>query len=213
LRPPLIAKYVSQPRETEDLNFALQVTPAGRIGEDRAAVFPITGGHLVVVADGAGGTSGGAASADAVLSKAGAFVPMSVTDCVQFLTDLDVRLRAIGQTTAVVASVANGHVIGASVGDSGAWVLSPSDLVDLTEEQNRKPLLGSGLAKPVGFGPCSVSGRLLVASDGLFNYVALERIRELATTLPLASTASALVDAARLPSGVLRDDVAVIVAG
>jgi len=103
--------------------------------------------------------------------------------------------------------------MGASVGDSGAWLLTPPDFVDLTEDQNRKPLLGSGLAKPVAFGPYSISGRLLVASDGLFKYVACERIRELATTLPLASTAGALVDAARLPSGALQDDVAVIVAG
>jgi len=40
-----------------------------------------------------------------------------------------------------------------------------------------------------------------------------DRILELATALPLARGAAALVDAARLRSGALQDEVAVIVAG
>lgn len=86
-------------------------------------------------------------------------------------------------------------------------------IVDLTRDQKRKPLLGSGNAIPIGFGPLACVSRLLLGSDGLFEYVPHERIRDLSNSLPLANAAAALVDAARLPSGALQDDVAVIVAG
>jgi len=75
-----------------------------------------------------------------------------------------------GQCTAVVVEISEGRVFGASVGDSGAWMLPGKAIVDLTENQNRKPLLGSDEASPMGFGPIEISGRLLIASDGLFKY-------------------------------------------
>jgi hypothetical protein len=109
--------------------------------------------------------------------------------------------------------VADGQVFGASVGDSCAWLLSAAGVLDLTEYQKAKPLLGSGNAKPIGFGPFSCVGRLLVGSDGLFKYVPSDRIHALATTLPLAEVPAALVDAARLRSGALQDDIAIIVGG
>jgi serine/threonine protein phosphatase PrpC len=119
----------------------------------------------------------------------------------------------IGQATAVIAIIIDGQVWGASVGDSGAWLISSSGIVDLTQNQKRKPFLGSSNAVPIGFGPQVCENRLLLGSDGLFKYVADERIRDLSSSLPLAHAAAALVDSARLPSGALQDDVAVIVAG
>jgi PPM family protein phosphatase len=119
----------------------------------------------------------------------------------------------VGEATAVIAILVDGQVWGASVGDSGAWLISTSGIVDLTRDQKRKPLLGSGNAIPIGFGPLACVSRLLLGSDGLFEYVPHERIRDLSNSLPLANAAAALVDAARLPSGALQDDVAVIVAG
>jgi hypothetical protein len=47
----------------------------------------------------------------------------------------------------------------------------------------------------------------------LFKYVPHDRIQRLVRTLPIDAAAAALVEAARLPSGALCDDIAVIVAG
>jgi hypothetical protein len=42
--------------------------------------------------------------------------------------------------------------VGASVGDSSAWLISPAgEVTDLTAQQRRRPLLGSGEALPVQF--------------------------------------------------------------
>jgi serine/threonine protein phosphatase PrpC len=195
------------------VDFAIQVVPAKRVGEDRAEVFSRPEGHLLVLADGAGGTSGGAAAADAVLASALTFFPNSCSDCVRFLQNLDQKLTTVGQSTVVVVFLTDSIVWGASVGDSSAWLIGPTDIADLTQHQKAKPLLGSGNAVPIGFGPLPFVGRVLVGSDGLFKYVSHDRIATLAGSLPCDDAAAALVDAARLRSGALQDDIAVIVAG
>jgi serine/threonine protein phosphatase PrpC len=196
-----------------DLDIAIRIVPANRVGEDRAAAFTVPNGQLLVLADGAGGTSGGAAAADAVLARASVFSPTSAPDCVHVLETVDRALAELGQTTAILLVVSAGRVFGASVGDSTAWLLDGSHALDLTENQDRKPLLGSGRAKPAPFGPFDLRGRVLLGSDGLFKYVDVDRIRDIATNLPLASVPDTLVAAARLPSGGLQDDIAIIVAG
>jgi hypothetical protein len=67
-------------------------------------------------------------------------------------------------------------VLGASVGDSEAWLVGEATIARLTNGQVHKPLLGSGRAIPVGFGPVPLAGRLIVASDGLFKYCTEQRI-------------------------------------
>ena len=195
------------------MEIAIQVVHAKRNGDDRAKVLPTATGHLLVLADGAGGTSGGAAAADAVLARARNLAPNSASDCVRFLHDLDRQLANVGQTTAIIAVLQDGQVFGASVGDSSAWLLSATGVVDLSQDQSRKPLLGSGNARPIGFGPLPCVGRVLVGSDGLFNYVAYDRICAVASGLPLTEVPAALVAAARLRTGALQDDIAVIIAG
>lgn len=195
------------------MDIAIQVVPARRNGDDRAEAIPRGTGHLLVLADGAGGTSGGAAAADAVLACARDLAFSSPSDCVGFLRDLDRQLTNVGQTTAIVMVLEDGQVFGASVGDSCAWLLTASSVVDLTQHQKAKPLLGSGNATPIAFGPLPCAGRVLVGSDGLFKYVAYERVCALARSLPLTEVPAALVAAARLRSGALQDDIAVIVAG
>jgi serine/threonine protein phosphatase PrpC len=207
LKPGTLAR-----RETH-VDFAIQVVPAGRVGDDRAEAFSRPDAHLLVLADGAGGTSGGAAASDAILASAVTFFPQSTSHCIRFLQDLDQQLTTVGQTTAVVLVLTGSQVFGASVGDSSAWLLGPADVTDLTQHQKAKPLLGSGNAVPIGFGPLPLVGRVLIGSDGLFKYAPHERIAFLASSLPLAEAAAALVDAARLRSGALQDDIAVVVAG
>jgi serine/threonine protein phosphatase PrpC len=128
----------------------------------------------------------------------------------ELLGRLDRELEGVGETTAVVAVATRDQVFGASVGDSEAWMVG-SGVVVLTQGQQRKPLLGSEAAVPVGFGPTVRKGRLVIGTDGLFKYVSSERIRELASSGNPHGMAEALVDAARLPSRALQDDVAVVV--
>jgi serine/threonine protein phosphatase PrpC len=79
----------------------------------------------------------------------------------------------------------------------------------VTSHQIRKPLLGRGNVKPVGFGPSPFEGRLLVATDGLFKYGKADTLEEITRAAPIRETAWRLVDSVRLPSGNLQDDATV----
>ena len=192
---------------TEPLVAVIDASP-GR-GHDRAGAVRTATGYLPVLADGAGGTTGGAEAASRVVARALAERPRTASACVALLASLDDRLG--GETTAVVLAVVDGVVLGASVGDSGAWMPRGKELVDLTENQRRKPLLGSGRATVVAIDPVPLAGRLLVASDGLSSYVQSAQILEI-LALPFADIPSALTSAARLPSGALQDDLSIVVA-
>jgi serine/threonine protein phosphatase PrpC len=188
---------------------------SGGKGEDRVLVQHYGSRTLAVVADGAGGTGGGAAAAAMACSIAaqklrtgGAGTPEDWARC---LYEADQALvRSGGQCTAVVVEISEGRLVGASVGDSGAWLLTGKAIVDLTENQHRKPLLGSDEAMPMGFGPIDLSGRLLIATDGLFKYATESDIAQRATALSANDAVDKLIAGVRLISGALPDDVAVI---
>jgi serine/threonine protein phosphatase PrpC len=188
------------------MHVAIQVAAAGRTGADRAIAVPREDGHLLVLADGATGIGGGAAAADAVIAAASE----CGTDLVEFLESLDHQLNGIGETTAVVVHVANGLIRGATVGDSEAWLVD-SGITELSEKT--KARLGSGRAEPSAFGPVPCTGRVLLASDGLLKFVDHDRICRLARAGSIEEAATALVAVARLRSGALQDDVAVVLAG
>jgi serine/threonine protein phosphatase PrpC len=192
---------------------------AGSEMQDRLAAITVPDATVIVVADGAGGVAGGAEAAELVLEflsdRAAALASSAEpADLAIALADLDLALlehTRAGWATAVVV-VANAQAVwGASAGDSQAWLIRGDTTLDLTSARHPKPLLGSGEAVPVGFGPLPFLGRLLVATDGLFDYVDPKRIIELAGSDPLQQTAEKLIEAARLPSGGLWNDVAVIV--
>jgi PPM family protein phosphatase len=190
---------------------------SGARGEDRIAVERGAAGLLVVVADGAGGTAGGAEAAQAVCDAVvEAFRARSSGGAAWdgFLRLVDATLAKAdhgGFSTAVVVEIVDGQVAGASVGDSGAWLVAPDGIVDLTERQVHKPLLGSGAARPVAFGPVSLRGRVLVGTDGLFKYASRARIASATVEGTAEAAVAALVDAVRLRNGTLQDDVAVVV--
>ncbi|MBI4032179.1 SpoIIE family protein phosphatase [Candidatus Berkelbacteria bacterium] len=171
---------------------------------------------VIVVADGAGGVGGGAQTAQAVCDLVVTHVrrPNSAGQrWTDQLREIDLAIaasRAGGLSTAVVLEIREGTVTGASVGDSGAWIVSAAEVVDLTKDQVRKPLLGSGAAIPVSFGPVHLNGRLLVGTDGLFKYAARSDIVANAMEGTLEGAASALIDGVRLRNGSLQDDVAVV---
>ncbi|MBA3539860.1 MAG: SpoIIE family protein phosphatase [Deltaproteobacteria bacterium] len=167
-------------------------------------------GIVIALADGAGGTGNGDVAAQAVIDAVAA-APTS-TAWAALLAELDREPARLGcgQTTAVIVAVTASGLVVTSVGDSGAWIVRGTTLEDLTADQSRKPLVGSGCAPfTVHAGPLA-GGTLLVASDGLLKYA---KPRDIALALAgddLAVVARALVDLVRLPSGALQDDVALV---
>ena len=118
--------------------------------------------------------------------------------------------QGAGETTGIVAVVSQGNVVGASVGDSQAWIIGDETVFDLTKRQRRKPLLGAGVATPIGFGPRPWLGSLLLATDGLFRYTRQQSIIDVIRKMPIEEGVEALVDLVRLPSGERQDDISVI---
>lgn len=190
---------------------AVLVAAARSGGQDRARVFEREDALIVALADGAGGTGNGAIAAQAIVDAVGE-VTSATHDWCALLDELDVdaQRQINGQSTAVIVTIRGGVVSGASVGDSGAWLIRDSDLHDLTEGQHRKPLVGAGCV-PRRIPPTALDGgTLLVASDGLLRYAKLTDLARIARGADLHEAARALVDLVRLPNGTLQDDVAVV---
>jgi serine/threonine protein phosphatase PrpC len=186
--------------------------------QDRCAIMEIPSGLVLVVADGAGGQSGGAEAAVTAVEQVrrSARELISPEACVQVLQRIDQQIanaRQAGETTCALAIATATRVLGASVGDSGAWLLTGAGYLNLTEAQSRKPFLGTGVATVVPFDK-AVEGpaRLLLASDGLLKYASADRIIGALRTDGIETAASQLVALVRYPSGSYPDDVTVILA-
>ncbi|WP_437548688.1 protein phosphatase 2C domain-containing protein [Sorangium sp. So ce367] len=189
---------------------------AGSANEDRLELSCRGDRWTVVIADGAGGLSGGAAaarSATSAMAALGAETELDPDGWCERLSLLDRELEAeprCGETTLVVVQVSRGELWGASVGDSGALLVTPDGPIELTAGQRRKPLVGSGACRPAIIPRQPLSGRLLVATDGLLKYTSLATINALARTGDVTTAVEALIQAVTLPSGNLQDDVAVV---
>ncbi len=186
--------------------------------QDRGAVIEASIGLLMVVADGAGGQSGGAEAAamavELVRQKINELPDASA--CVALLQSMDQAIsqdRIAGETTCALAVVTRDGVYGASVGDSGAWVINQSGFINLTERQSRKPFIGSGSAWPSPFEYRTTDGdSLLLATDGLLKYTSSERILSVCRNEPAPHVPRRLIELVRYPSGAVPDDVTVIFA-
>lgn len=192
------------------LSYAVEVAAAQRDGQDRARVIEAGDDLIVALADGAGGTGNGATAAQAIVDAVGA--DSAADDWCVLLDDLDCDTQRLGndQSTAVIVSIRGGVLSGASVGDSGAWLLQGANVVELTQGQQRKPLVGDGCA-PWRIPPTRLNGgALLVASDGLLRYAKQLDIIRIASSEDLQAAARALIDHVRLPNGTLQDDVVVV---
>jgi serine/threonine protein phosphatase PrpC len=176
-------------------------------GQDRIATVSCDDVLTLAIADGAGGTSHGAKAAERAVASA-ALADISPATLIRRV-DLDLARGIGGQTTAVLVRLsADARVRGASVGDSQAWARCDGDWTELTEHQSRRPLVGSGGAEPTPFS-CGPVDALLLATDGLVSYVAPQRLVALLRANEVDLPAQ-LADAARLPSGALQDDLALI---
>lgn len=185
--------------------------------QDRAEAFERGSAAVLVVADGAGGTGGGGEAAELVVDRVRRVVEagqrlVDPKHWCEVLREIDAALEAnpmVGESTAVVAVCTRVVVVGASVGDSGCWLLTEEASRDLTRHQKRRPLLGSGWAQPTAFWAPFVEGVVLAGSDGLLKYAPMEKIRPVAMGGDLAAAAKGLVDLVRLPTGALQDDVGI----
>jgi len=169
------------------------------------------GRTLFVVADGAGG------AAEAVCKAAYDYEDWrKPSDWAGWLAHVDCEMSRsrVGLAVAVVIEIADdGRIVGASVGDCEAWILGGDAAPrSLTFMQECKPPLGEGTAQPVGFEDRLDRGTLLMATDGLWKYLDRVRIAKATAIRPLKAACAALVDGVRLKSGVLQDDVAVVLA-
>src|SRR4051812_23775178 len=109
------------------MSFSTACRSIGRSGEgdDRCLALVHADRVVIAVADGAGGTGRGAEAATFLVHKVsershGTF------EAVELLRACDMHLAhggSGGETTAVVAIVGQNGIIGASVGDSGAWIV------------------------------------------------------------------------------------------
>lgn len=181
---------------------------SGGLNEDRLFVERRGNQTVAIVCDGAGNGGRGGLAADLAIAELGRVWRAGFVDWVRALLAVDQMVKSQaqgGETTCVAALISDdGLFRGASVGDSGAWMLYRRRPVeDLTAHQDRARL-GSGRAHPVLF-KGQMMGSLLLATDGLLKYVRTDHVRTCA-----ARGVDALIDSVRLKSGALQDDVAVI---
>jgi serine/threonine protein phosphatase PrpC len=189
--------------------------------DDRAVVYQKSDFLVAVVADGAGGMSGASEAADYFLQ----YIQKKISTDARYIMDQTYWCRVLveidnllckhpiaGETTGIIAAfnTNNNSIVGASVGDSEAYIISNKSYC-LTEHQYRKPLLGSGTAIPIPFGPITIDGSLILGSDGLFKYTSLNKISQIIQFYQPKESVLRLFDLVKLPNGSFMDDVSIIV--
>jgi PPM family protein phosphatase len=166
------------------------------------------------ISDGAGGTGEGEAASYYVVEAFKELVHINSFDNSEdfegFLRGIDKELSCEshgGEATAIIGKVINGTVMGASVGDSEAWLFNLEYDYELTSLQNIKPLIGSGSSIPIGFGPINLDQSMLLGSDGLFKYTKHTEIKNL---LSNSVKAKNIAELAKNETGKLQDDISAI---
>lgn len=144
--------------------------PAHDTSHDRLSVLRDAQRTLIALADGTdSGPRAQVAAGRTVNELARCFrngaLPEDADDWAAILETID-RITFgepdAGETSALVMLVQEGVVVGASVGDSLAYVVREIGAPRLlTSPQNRGPRIGTGIATPVGFGPVLLDGRLI----------------------------------------------------
>ena len=174
----------------------LTFTEAGdnHINEDAVQVRSYPGRAdfaLCSLADGQGGRSGGARAAQVAVEEslraALSFPADALKQAASWYPVVSAADDAVsedddaGFCTLVSLGVSLQYVCGASCGDSGALLLTGGRETLLTEHQRKNPPVGSGAARPTAFEACLDPGwKLLVVSDGVWNYVGWDQIAAIA---------------------------------
>lgn len=187
-----------------------------RICDDRVEILSRQDRALeILVADGATGSGDGWRAAGIL---ADAFLQRPASDTPEwtgFLCDVDAEIRAQlmgwADTTGIVMSISDRTVLGASAGDSMAYLVGPSGWREITAGQSRKPRLGN-FANPRPFEADIDDARwLIVATDGLWDQASRDSIRAIVEgTDEPARLVEALVDhVVASNQGQLRDDLGI----
>jgi len=152
--------------------------PSHDTSHDRLSVLRDAHRTLIALADGADAGQGAqTAAARTVNELARCFrngsLPQDPRDWVMVLEAIDQVVfsdREAGETSALVMLVQQGVVVGASVGESLAYVVDPAGEAQLlTSRRRREPRIGTGLARPVGFGPVQLDGKLITRRAARFD--------------------------------------------
>jgi len=152
--------------------------PTHDTSHDRLSVLRNAHCTLIALADGAdSGRGAQVAAARTVNELALCFrngaLPEHARDWVMILETIDRVAFSdpdAGETSAFVMLVQRGIVVGASVGDSLAYVIPPiGEPRLLTSPQKRGPRIGTGIASPIGFGPVQLDGKLVTRRAARFD--------------------------------------------
>lgn len=183
--------------------------------QDRVCVCCQSDGLVIGLADGAGGMSGAsnAAQIAAATCTSGLDQRLDEPELLERVPRVDEKLSAdarCGQSTLVLLQVDRAGIRGASVGDSEVWLIEDDQIDVLTVHQQRKPLLGSSAALPMGFRRAVAgSSWLLMATDGLIKNTTREKILHSLLEGVSQTAADELIELVLLPSGQVQDDVTV----
>jgi hypothetical protein len=128
--------------------------------------------HLIVVASAE--DARGIAAADTAIRavRAGRFLPALVRQpgfWIEMLEHIDTYLSTGtggGECALGVMGIVEGRILGASVGDVGAWGLSGAGARAFNPERAVDALVGSALAEPIAFGPWTCEGSVLIGAPG-----------------------------------------------
>lgn len=144
--------------------------PSDNTSHDRLCVLRDAHRTLIALADGADSREAAQTAAARTVSELarcfrGGVLPEDPRDWVMILEGIDHAVLGdpdAGETSALVVLVQQGVVMGASVGDSLAYVVRPSGEAQLLSGGVRKERrIGTGLATPLGFGPVQLDGKLI----------------------------------------------------
>ncbi len=194
----------------------LLTVPENPENQDRGLIVHDGPRIVLCVADGAGGRSGGAEAASMAVDLARQNASLLSTGelCAEVLRKMDTAIAkdpTAGEATCVLAILTPEAIFGASVGDSGGWLIPESGAhLELTQAQQRKPFIGSGSAWPVPFRRPREVGSLLLATDGLLKYTSAERIIAVCRNHSGDVAAAQLIELVRYPSGAFPDDITII---
>jgi len=180
--------------------------------------------YLCALADGQGGQPGGRLAAklaccvclDAALTYPPPVLlfPATWTNILHKVDKAVSDNAAAGFTTLVAFGIAEGHLFGASCGDSAAVLLDsrkPSEI--LTARQNKNPPVGSGAATFDHFvARLTPPWIVLTMSDGVWKYAGWDSILKIGPQTQGEEIIASLRRSAGLPrSGGLQDDFTLVV--
>jgi PPM family protein phosphatase len=186
--------------------------------QESARIFERKDALVVVVADGGGGMRGGGAASRSLIAVVESAVNderFALEDLEAWLsifheTDVGLASNGAGETTGIVVVLSERGLVGVSTGDSEAWVVSGSEVDNLTVGQHRRQRLGTNQATPTIFRRPVPRDALVVASDGLFKFAARDVIANIVRGGEVGPAAEGLVDLVKLRSGKVAEDVAVV---